>query len=211
MYINQNEQIKEQKLWDAFLEGDDKSLEIIYRRYFDELYNYGNKWLDDISLTEDSIQDLFVKLLRTRKNLSATTSVKYYLFRAFRSIVLDKLRSKNKTAYMDEAGKAFFALDLSPEKKMIMQEEVSSLQRRLSVALDALTPRQREAIFLRYIEGFSYEQVADMMELTAKGTYKLMARAIDALKDQMKGTAWHVLVPAGLFIPVLKYFLKIVG
>lgn len=165
----------------------------------------------DISLTEDSIQDLFIKLIRTRQNLSQTTSIKYYLFRAFRSIVLDKLKTKNKTALIDEAGKSLFVLDLSPEKKMIVQEDTLALQQKLSAALDALTPRQREAIFLRYIEGFSYEQVAAMMDLTAKGTYKLMARAIEALKEQMKGTAWHVLVPAGLFIPFLKYFLKMMG
>jgi len=211
MHNNQNEHTEEQKLWDAFLKGDDKSLEIIYQRYFDELYNYGNKWLNDITLTEDSIQDLFVKLLRTRQNLSSTTSIKYYLFRAFRSIVLDKLKKKNKTAYIDEAGRSLFVFELSPEKKMIMQEEMNSLQQRLSVALDALTPRQREAIFLRYIEEFSYEQVADMMNLSAKGAYKLMARAIDALKDHLKGTAWQLFMPTGLFIPVLTNFLKSLG
>jgi RNA polymerase sigma factor (sigma-70 family) len=211
MHSNQNEHTGEQKLWDSFLAGDDKSLETIYRRYFDELYNYGNKWLNDISLTEDSIQDLFVKLLRTRKNLSATTSIKYYLFRAFRTIVLDKLKAKNKTAYIDEAGKTLFVFELSPEKNMIMQEEMHSLQQRLSAALDALTPRQREAIFLRYIEGFSYEQVAAMMNLTTKGTYKLMARAIDALKEQLKGTAWHLWMPVCHLIPLLKNFLKMMG
>ncbi|WP_205511270.1 RNA polymerase sigma factor [Longitalea arenae] len=211
MHNNQNEHIEEQKLWDAFRKGDDKSLEIIYRHYFDELYNYGNKWLNDISLTEDSIQDLFIKLLRTRQNLSATTSVKYYLFRAFRSIVLDKLKSKNKTGYIDEAGKTLFVFDLSPEKNMILKEEERSLQRRLTIALDALTPRQREAIFLRYIEGFSYDEVAEMMDLTTKGTYKLMARAIDALKEQLKGTAWHLLMPSGIIIPLIKYFSKFMG
>jgi RNA polymerase sigma factor (sigma-70 family) len=211
MHSNQNEHTAEQELWDTFLAGDDKSLEIIYRRYFDELYNYGNKWLNDISLTEDSIQDLFVKLLRTRQNLSATTSIKYYLFRAFRSIVLDKLKAKNKTGYIDEAGKTLFVFELSPEKNMIMQEEMNALQQRLSAALDALTPRQREAIFLRYIEGFSYEQVAAMMDLTTKGTYKLMARAIDALKEQLKGTTWQLLMPVGLLLPVLKNFLKMMG
>lgn len=206
MHSNQNEHINEQQLWDAFLAGDDKSLERIYRRYFDDLYNYGNKWLADISLTEDSIQDLFVKLLRTRKNLSSTTSIKYYLFRAFRSIVLDKLKQASKTGYADEAGRTLFVLELSPEKQMIIQEETKALQQRLSKALDALTPRQREAIFLRYIEGFSYEQVAGMMDLTTKATYKLMARAIDALKEQLGGTAMHLLFPAGWLIPFLKHF-----
>lgn len=211
MHSNQNEHIEEQQLWDTFLAGDDKSLELIYRRYFDELYNYGNKWLGDTSLTEDSIQDLFVKLLRTRKNLSTTTSIKYYLFRAFRSIVLDKLKATSKAGYADEAGRALFVFELSPEKKMIMQEDMKALQQRLSEALDALTPRQREAIFLRYIEGFSYEEVAGMMNLTTKATYKLMARAIDALKEQLKGTAWHLLIPAGWLISLLKYFFKTMG
>ena len=48
-----------------------------------------------------------------------------------------------------------------------------------------------------------------MMSLTPKGTYKLMARAIDALKDQMN--AGHAFMPAGLFIPFLKYFFKMMG
>ena len=167
MDISQNEHIEEQKLWDTFLKGDDKSLEIIYRRYFDELYNYGNKWLNDISLTEDSIQDLFVKLLRTRQNLSKTTSIKYYLFRAFRSIVLDKLKSKNKTAFIDEAGKSLFVLDLSPEKKMILQEEVLLLQQKLATALDALTPRQREVLQL-VAEGKAAKEIAAIVGISVK-------------------------------------------
>ncbi|MEO8820117.1 MAG: RNA polymerase sigma factor [Ginsengibacter sp.] len=59
------------------------------------------------------------------------------------------------------------------------------MKEKLSSALSALTPRQREVLFLRYNEGFSYQEVAEMMGLTTKATYKLMARAIEAIKEQI--------------------------
>jgi RNA polymerase sigma factor (sigma-70 family) len=187
MSANEPQNTEEQALWNAFAQGDDNSLEILYRRYFDELYAYGNKWLNNAALTEDSIQDLFVKLMRNRANLSTPVSVKYYLFRSFRTVVVDRLKAKNRFAFVDEPGDHHFFFELSPERQIIDQENAALLQQKLTAALQTLTPRQREAIFLRYIEGFSYKEVAEMMELTAKGTYKLMARAIEALKEQMIG------------------------
>ena len=185
MPVNRFPNIEEQDVWNSFREGDDKSLEMIYRAYFDELYSYGNKWLKDATLTEDSIQDLFVKLMRTRNNLSATVSIKFYLFRSFRSIVLDKIKANNKISLIDDPKENMFQIDLSPEQKMIDTEEAKLLKRKLAIAMESLTPRQREAIFLKFTEGFSYPQISEMLELTTKGTYKLMARAIDALKQNI--------------------------
>lgn len=176
---------EEQQLWNSFLEGNDASLEKIYRDYFDELYTYGNKWLKNSTLTEDSIQDLFIKLMRNRGKLSASVSIKYYLFRAFRSVALDKLKVKKRMPQIDEPGEHHFLFELCPQQQFIEEEEGIILRKKLSAALQQLTPRQREAIFLRYIEGFSYQEVSDMMDLTPKATYKLMARAIEALKEQM--------------------------
>jgi RNA polymerase sigma factor (sigma-70 family) len=191
---NESQNIEEVNLWSQFIAGDDSSLEKLYSLYFDELYSYGKRWLNDSLLTEDSIQDLFVKLLMNRTSLSPTTSVKYYLFRSFRSVVLDKIKLGNRMPLIDEPGDHLFLFDLCPEKKLVDEQESAAMKEKLAAALQALTPRQREAIFLRYIEGFSYVEVADAMELTAKGTYKLMARAIEALKDQMLGAFGLVLL-----------------
>jgi RNA polymerase sigma factor (sigma-70 family) len=194
MAITGEQNMEEQQLWNSFIEGNNNSLETIYRRYFDDLFNYGNKWLKDTTLTEDSIQDLFIKLLKNRHNLSSTTSIRYYLYRSFRSTVLDKIKSNNKARFVDSPGEHLFLFELSPENQLIAQQEHHALRNKLTVALKTLTPRQREVIFLRYIEGFSYQEVADMMDLTAKGTYKLVARAIEALKDQMTGATTFLIL-----------------
>lgn len=194
MVNRESQNIEEKDLWISFIQGNDESLEILYRRYFDELYSYGKKWLGDALLTEDSIQDLFIKLMRSRSSLSATTSVKYYLFRSFRSVVLDKLRTGSRMQLIDEPGEHLFSFGLCPEKILIAEQESLELKTRLEKAMQLLTPRQREAIFLRYIEGFSYAEVAEAMELTTKGIYKLMARAIEALKNNMLAAQIFVLI-----------------
>ena len=177
--------ISDQQLWQSFLDGDDQSLEEIYRKFFDDLYRYGKKWLSDAFLTEDVIQDLFIKLIRNRKNLSSVTSIKYYLFKAFRSIALDKLRSEGKVNLENDLSSENFPLYITPEHLYIEKEEFEAIRQKLSKAINQLTPRQREAIFLKYIEGFSYSEVSEMMDLSVKGTYKLMARAVEALKSQI--------------------------
>lgn len=187
-------EISDQQLWQSFLDGDDQSLEEIYRKFFDDLYRYGKKWLSDASLTEDVIQDLFIKLIRNRRNLASVTSIKYYLFRAFRSIALDKLRSKGKLTLEDDQSSDQFPLHITPEHLFIEKEEYELMRHKLSNALNQLTPRQREAIFLKYIEGFSYAEVSEMMDLSVKGTYKLMARAVDALKAQIPFSILYLLL-----------------
>ena len=179
---NDNSDINDGILWQSFVDGDDQSLEKIYRIYFDKIYYYGNKWLNDSAFTEDIIQDLFVKLIRTRQNLSQTTSIKFYLFRSFRSLALDKIKANKKMLVLDDPGDEMFPLNVTPENSLIDKQECQLIKEKLSSALSALTPRQREVLFLRYNEGFSYQEVAEMMGLTVKATYKLMARAIDAIK-----------------------------
>ena len=182
---NDNSDINDGILWQSFVDGDDQSLEKIYRIYFDKIYYYGNKWLNDSAFTEDIIQDLFVKLIRTRQNLSQTTSIKFYLFRSFRSLALDKIKANKKLLVLDDPGDEMFPLNVTPENSLIDKQEYQLIKEKLSSALSALTPRQREVLFLRYNEGFSYQEVAEMMGLTVKATYKLMARAIDAIKEQI--------------------------
>lgn len=89
--------------------------------------------------------------------------------------------------FIGEPADSDFPLTLTPESELIGKEEYMGLREKLNHAITQLTPRQREALYLKYIEGFSYAQVSEMMNLTSKATYKLMARAIVAIKDQMTG------------------------
>ena len=177
-------QENEQANWLKFAAGDNQALEEIYRTYYQQLYTYGYKWLRNSTLVEDCIQDLFIKLMRNRENLALPNSVRNYLFTSLRMMALDKLKGRSyDVLFLDEEHGKDFPLEWSFDEEMIRNEEDKIRYRRLQEALDTLTPRQREAIFLRYIQGISYEEVSGILELSPKATYKLVARALASLKE----------------------------
>lgn len=173
----------EQGLWKSFLEGDEKSLSLIYTLYFDHLYNYGFKFTRDAALVEDCIQELFIKLIRNKQNLALPGSVKGYLFTALRSYMFDKLEQAKKKQYSPITESHEFGIELHREATLILDEESATSKQKLQKLLQQLTPRQREAIFLKYEEGLSYPEIAAMLSLTQKATYKLIGRAIQTLRS----------------------------
>lgn len=171
--------IDEKSLWLKFQQGDEDALAQIYSTFFDPLYNYGFKFTRDSTLIEDCIQELFLKLMRNRKNYTVPDSIRNYLFKAFRSQMFDRMEQLKKQVSRDINDSMTFEL----ESEKGFQDLDEEKQKKLQVAMAQLTPRQREAIFLKYHEGFSYPAIAEMLSLSQKATYKLIGRAIQTLRD----------------------------
>lgn len=80
-------------------------------------------------------------------------------------------------------------VDAEPEfavDSIIIQSELNAeLQAKLEECLKALTPRQREAIFLRYYQNLSYEEVAAILNISVKASYKIIARSLAAMRTSV--------------------------
>jgi RNA polymerase sigma factor (sigma-70 family) len=170
-------------LWHSFLDGKFQAFEKIYTLYYRSLYEYGMRHADNEELIKDSIQDLFVKLWSNRRNLSSTDNIKYYLFIALKNQLINAQATsyKKQTAGIEEA--EFFKMEFSADSVYMQQEKYKAQSVQLSEALNQLTPRQKEVIYLRYFEEIEYEQIAELMNISIKGVYKLNYRALDALKE----------------------------
>ena len=182
----------EQGLWKQFQQGDENALSSLYSIYFDHLYNYGFKFSQDATLVEDCIQELFIKLIRNRQNLAVPDSVKNYLFKALRSYMFDKMAQLKRHAHVSDPETVAFDLEPATDAEIINREDAMIRQQKVRQALQQLTPRQREAIFLKYHEGFSYEEIAGILSMTQKATYKLIGRAIQTLRSMAVSIAMLV-------------------
>ena len=177
----------ETKNWNAFRGGDRNSFSLIYEKYFNGLYNYGGKFSRDTEFIEDCIQDLFVKLWQNRENINETQSVKNYLYKSLRNTIFSRLNKVENFDINDESiDELQFDLELSPEAFLIESEHSAEMKLKLEKALTHLTNRQREAIFLRFFEELSYEEVSKLMQITVKALYKIIARALESLRDFFK-------------------------
>ena len=169
---------RDSAIWDAFRLGDKSAYAEIYELYFDSLYSYGKKFLADQTQVEDAIQDLFIRLWRTRERLSTVDNIKYYLFLSLRR---DIRRIKEKAVEKVDY-ESFLTTHDHPVDEYNPTESDRELTHRLVVILKNLPKRQLEAITLRYYENFSITEIASIMDVSEKTVRNTLHNSLTLLR-----------------------------
>ena len=176
----------ETECWNKMRGGDVASLSWIYDRYFRLLYNYGKKLNRDDQSVEDAIHDLFVDLWNSRRNLSPTTSVRFYLYRALRRRLARNQSEKDifRERSIDEED--LFQIEKCIEER-IVQEETSNLWvDHLKKMLNDLSPRQYEAMVLRFYDDFSFDEIGAILGVNEQSARNLVQRGLAQLRQYSK-------------------------
>jgi RNA polymerase sigma factor (sigma-70 family) len=171
-------------LWQRFCKGDRDALGTIYRLHIDDLFHYGMHFCNDNQRVKDSLQDLFQTLWTDRAHLSAdVNNIRYYLLTSLRRCLLRSLAKDRR--FPTEIPSASFDFELIPpqEDVIIKDEAYQEKISRLHEGIGKLSRRQREAIYLRFYQNFSYSEVAEMMSMKIDSVYNLISKAIALLKN----------------------------
>ena len=173
-------------LWDAFREGERWAFKRIYELYAQELARYGHKVTSDARLIEDSIHDLFIELWQSRTRLSETDSIKFYLFRSLRNKITraqqrDEFYAATNVDNVDNADEAG-----TIEHQWISDERQEQLLRRLREGYQTLSPRQQQAIDLRFTHQFSNEEVAQLMGVNYQSACRFIYTALKTLRETVR-------------------------
>jgi RNA polymerase sigma factor (sigma-70 family) len=171
------------QLWNAFREGDAEALATLFEAYYDALYGYGLKLTSDEELVKDCIQNLFRKLWQRRTGIGVALVVKTYLFKALRRHLGDETTRLSRHRHLLPAYSDSFEVTYSHEEFLINQQADAEQQQRLLAALNQLSKRQREAMYLRFFDGFSCERVAEVMSLNTQSVRNLIFRALQTLRQ----------------------------
>nr|WP_292960801.1 sigma-70 family RNA polymerase sigma factor [Muricauda sp. UBA7809] len=177
----------EVRLWEEFQSGSENAYALIYSQNVDIMYGYGMKLVRDEELIKDCIQDLFVELFNTKQKLGKVRSIKSYLFKSFRRKLLNECK-KRRIRYGDFNSDQISKKHTTPsfERSLIEKQLFDDQRKRVLMAMGKLTERQREAIHLKFYALLSYNEISDVMSLSVKGSYKLVARAIESLKKNIE-------------------------
>jgi RNA polymerase sigma factor (sigma-70 family) len=110
--------------------------------------------------------------------MSAVDNVKIYLFVALKNRIIDVMRGY---APFDFCGlEQVHSLSYSEHENTTYDDEV--IRNELTHALQNLSPRQREAIYHRYVEEFSFKEIAQLMSITAQSAQNLIQKGLSKLK-----------------------------
>jgi len=179
-----NRQEQNTILWNAFKRGDWEAYTSLYHAYYRLLNNYGYKFTKDVNLIEDAIHDLFITLWTNRENLGNPLSVKNYLYKSIRNILFRKIKAESRFFNLQEDDESI-PFVISYDQQLILNEEESRLQQIIKDVLHKLPARQQEIIYLRFYDGLSYEEIADIMSIHVSSTYKLLYKALENLQQHL--------------------------
>ena len=160
---------------------------LIYTSYTDDLFTYGCYLGFDRETVKDAIHDVFVKISIDSENLENISNIKFYLFRSLKNRLLDIHKSQKKHIKLeniDPSREVPFKIEVNVEELMIEEEEQTEIKTGIEQMLNTLTDRQREIIYLRYVQEYDYPQIAELLQISVHGCRKLVSKAIFNLRER---------------------------
>jgi len=176
-------------LWNNLREGDEKSFSMLFERYYNDLVRYGNSLSPYEEKVQDCIQDVFTDIWVYRNTLQSSVVVKAYLLSSVRKRIA-RLHERDhifrKTTSTDSIA---FLLEFSVDYELIDDDyDTKEKVIHLNNLLNDLPARQKEALYLRYHQGLTVEQIAEMLDVNYQSASNLLHRGLLSLRKEWKGS-----------------------
>lgn len=196
--------------WDKFLNDEDEydAFSLIYKLHVNNLLSYGTSLGFDEDICRDVVHDIFYKLFINKKNLYNVKNITAYLFRACRNHLLNIQKKSDKIldfAFENSTVETLtFKTEITVLDALISEEEAAKLKKTVEELINSLTPRQREAIYLRYMQEMDYEEIASLLNMSPNSARRLVFRGMESLREKASNTD----TPLSVFFIILICFFR---
>lgn len=173
-------------LLDQLRKGDEKALEELYERYWEQLFISAYNLVKNREICEDILQEIFIDLWNKRERLEIRVSLKSYLYTCTVYKVYDYFRKNKKIIkieLLEDFDKRIQTSD--PESRMIHEELVSHVNN----AIDSLPEKCRIIFRLSRDEQLSYKEIADKLNISVKTVEAQITKALKILKSTISNIA----------------------
>jgi len=185
----------EEALFVARLQAnEDAAYDELVRTYSPSIFHVAYRMLGDSAESSDVVQEIFLKVFRNIGGFKGEAALKTWIFRIALSEILNRLRwwkrrRRFATMSLDEqpngngtiSAYAVASASPTPEEVLQSKEEEGAIQE----ALGKLSKDHRSIIVLRDIEGFSYNEIADVLGVSVGTVKSRLARARGDLKKSL--------------------------
>lgn len=165
--------------------------------HIDSMYNFAYRLTFDEDDAKDLVQDTYLKAYRFINSFEQGTNAKAWLFRILKNSFINEYRKKSKqptkvdyqeveTYYNSDDVDYQSTTDLRAESvKDMLGDEISN-------ALNSLAVDFRTVIILCDLEGFTYEEMAKILDIPIGTVRSRLHRARNLLKDKLRGYAQNM-------------------
>lgn len=183
--MSSNRNLNDLLHWKDMICGDEAAFSLLFKKYYNSLYNFGKLYTTDSTLISDSIQDLFMDFWEKRRKLSPDVNVKAYVYGAYRNKLFKKLKHRSVLKHFHE-NTLEIGHDLSHEEVLINNESKNQKILKVHSILNQLPPKQKEVIYLKFYKGFSNQQISQVLEINYQSVKNHVYRSSLIFKKELK-------------------------
>jgi RNA polymerase sigma-70 factor, ECF subfamily len=158
----------------AIINNDTDSFRQLYLKYFPLLIRYALYHTHSMDLSRETVQELFSRIWIKRHLLNPQKSIKAYLYKSLHNIIInEKALHSSRNISLDEI-------------KNTGSQEESNIELKIDIkaALDNMPEKIKTVYLLSRVEGFKYNEIAQICEISEKAVEKRMSKAINILRKQ---------------------------
>ncbi|MBK6428387.1 MAG: sigma-70 family RNA polymerase sigma factor [Blastocatellia bacterium] len=187
------EALSDHELVAAARDGDELAFQEVVRRYRTPITNFVYRMLNDYEMAVDLAQETFVRVYTSIGRYEANFSFSTYIYRIASNLAISEIRKRKRRRVV-----SFFSVFQSDDGEMLEHDPADTRQlaedalledeRRLAVtkAIATLPEKYRSALVLRDIEDHSYEQIAQILDLSEGTVKSRINRARNLLREKLE-------------------------
>jgi len=158
--------------------------------HLDALYNFGLRLTSDPNDAEDLVQDTIVKAYRFFDSYEKGTNAKAWLFRILKNSYINNYRKKSKKPQevdYDEVASFYESIRAERTETSDMEDKMfrELIDDDISNALDEIPEDFRTVVLLCDVEDFTYEEIANMLDVPIGTIRSRLHRGRNLLKAQL--------------------------
>jgi RNA polymerase sigma-70 factor, ECF subfamily len=169
--------------WDhvrAHLGGDPDAFRRLYEKYADKVFASAYRIVGEHHAAADLSQEIFVKIFHELRSFKFQSKFSTWLFRVTVNHAINKANEVKRHTRIREKIGVEGRGDLGGTK------EGGPIDERVQAALQELSPKLRAIVSLRYLDGLSYEEIAEVLEISLGTVKSRLFLAHETLRPMLK-------------------------
>ena len=172
--------------WSKIKEGDETSFKLLFMGLFAELSKYAFQYTGDRFLSEEIVQDVFIKIWQNRENLTPSKSVKAYIFQSVHNACINSLiQKKNKknihNVFLSEESWEFIQESTQINSFLLEKLEAEDTERMIKQIILTLPSGCSEIFTLSRFENKSNQEIAELLNLSVSTVRTQIYRALEKI------------------------------
>jgi len=173
-----------EELFDRIRLGDKFSFELLYRKYFEKMCSFANKFLQDNELATEVVNDVFMNVWNNRNKLDPNNMFQSYLFVSTKNRSLNELQRQKKESKFKEVITATYleGQEMEVRDSLVIKE----MEERIKKIIDELPPKCREIFLMSRYEDKKNREIAEELNISLKTVETQMTRALKVFRRELQ-------------------------